>query len=207
MGFLFGLLNLQFDFIQRIWQTFLLEAADKWSAIPCYYAATRVSHSWGGWGCNFNWSRPCHTTYALLMWKTFHLLHQHLFFIPVSHNLTSELWSSGPAEAAHEGAGAPFSPMYKCKGNMKWQICGMARGPYDVFPGRNMSVVSMYAPDTNTITQLSRTPRTLNTTNQAILDYSQPWPFPVRWEIRRAGLNDYCWSKTLPYVCTSGGQS
>ena len=34
MGFLFGLLKLQFDCIQRIGQTFLLDAADKWSAIP-----------------------------------------------------------------------------------------------------------------------------------------------------------------------------
>ena len=34
MEFLFGLLNLQFDRIQRIWQTFLSEAADKWSDIP-----------------------------------------------------------------------------------------------------------------------------------------------------------------------------
>ena len=33
-GFLFGLLILQFDFIKRILQTFLLEAADKWNAIP-----------------------------------------------------------------------------------------------------------------------------------------------------------------------------
>ena len=34
LGFLFGLLNLPFDFIQRIRQSFLLEAADKRSAIP-----------------------------------------------------------------------------------------------------------------------------------------------------------------------------
>ena len=42
---------------------------------PCYYAATRVSHSWGGWGINFN---PCWPHYALLMRKNVHLLHQHL---------------------------------------------------------------------------------------------------------------------------------
>ena len=33
-----------------------------------------------------------------------------IYFTPVSYSLTSELWSSGPAEAAHVGAGAPFSP-------------------------------------------------------------------------------------------------
>ena len=33
-----------------------------------------------------------------------------IYFIPVSYSLTSELWSSGPAEAAHEGGGAPFTP-------------------------------------------------------------------------------------------------
>ena len=45
----------------------------------CYHAATRVSHSWGGWGFNFNWSRPCHTT-RFWYGKTSHLLHQHLFY-------------------------------------------------------------------------------------------------------------------------------
>ena len=36
----------------------------------------------------------------------------------------------------------------------------MTRGPYELPPGRNMPVVSTYAP--NTVTQLSRTPRILN---------------------------------------------
>ena len=31
-------------------------------------------------------------------------------FIPVSYSLTSELWSSGPTEAADVGGGAPFTP-------------------------------------------------------------------------------------------------
>ena len=33
-----------------------------------------------------------------------------IYFIPVPYSLTSELWSSGPAEAAHVGDGAPFTP-------------------------------------------------------------------------------------------------
>ena len=38
---------------------------------------------------------------------------------------------------------------------------GMARGPYEMSPGRTMPFV--YTPDVNTVTQLSRTLRTLNT--------------------------------------------
>ena len=33
-----------------------------------------------------------------------------VYFIPVSYSLTSELWSSGPTEAAHVGGGDPFKP-------------------------------------------------------------------------------------------------
>ena len=33
-----------------------------------------------------------------------------IYFIPVSYGFTSELLSSGPAEAAHVGGGAPFTP-------------------------------------------------------------------------------------------------
>ena len=33
-----------------------------------------------------------------------------IYFIPVSYCLTSELWSADPAEAAHVGGGAPFTP-------------------------------------------------------------------------------------------------
>ena len=32
-----------------------------------------------------------------------------IYFIPVSYSLTSELWSSGAAEAVHVGGGAPFT--------------------------------------------------------------------------------------------------
>ena len=45
MGFLFGFLNLQFDFIQRIRQTFLLKAADKWSAIPLLQHASLTAEA------------------------------------------------------------------------------------------------------------------------------------------------------------------
>ena len=80
MGFLFGLLNLQFDFIHS-YTTFdkLFYQKPQMNGVlhHYYYAATRVSHSWGGWSCNFNWSRPCHTT-RFWCGKIFHLLHQHL---------------------------------------------------------------------------------------------------------------------------------
>ena len=33
-----------------------------------------------------------------------------IYFVPVSYSLTSELWSSGPDEAAHVGGGGPFTP-------------------------------------------------------------------------------------------------
>ena len=33
-----------------------------------------------------------------------------IYFIPVSYSLTSEIRSSGPAEAAHVGDAAPFTP-------------------------------------------------------------------------------------------------
>ena len=40
---------------------------------------------------------------------------------------------------------------------------GMARGPYEMSPGRIMPLVSTYILNINTVTQLPRTPRTLNT--------------------------------------------
>ena len=65
------------DFYSAFWTCNLIfyNAFDKlfyWKPLiigllyPCYYAATRVSHSWGGWGCNFSPSLP---HYALLMRK------------------------------------------------------------------------------------------------------------------------------------------
>ena len=33
-----------------------------------------------------------------------------IYFIPVSYSLISDLWSSDPAEAAHVGGGAHFTP-------------------------------------------------------------------------------------------------
>ena len=88
MGFLFGLLNLQFDFIQRIRQTFLLEANDKWSAIvyPCYYAATRAQLR----RLRLQFQSVL-ATLRVMMRKNTHLLHQHLFYPGITYSLTSEL--------------------------------------------------------------------------------------------------------------------
>ena len=77
---------------------------------PVYYAAKRVSHSWGGWGFNSNWSRPCHTT-RFWFGKMF-LSCTNIYFTPISCRLTSELRSFGPSEAAHAGGGASFAPYY-----------------------------------------------------------------------------------------------
>ena len=41
-----------------------------------------------------------------------------IYFIPVSYSLTSELRSSGPAEAAHVGGGAPFTPWCHSAGSI-----------------------------------------------------------------------------------------
>ena len=109
-GILFGLVNLQLDFIQRIWQTFLLEDADKWSAIPL--PATMLQHA----------SRTAEAAEgsisieaALATLRAFDTEKRpisctNIYFILVSYSLTSELWSSGPTEAAHVGGGDPFKP-------------------------------------------------------------------------------------------------
>ena len=99
-----------FDFIQRIWQTFLLEAADKWSAIPLLLCCnTRLAQLRR---LRFQFQvKPSLPHYALLMRKNVPISScTNIYFIPVSYNLTSELRSSGPAEAAHAGGGAPFTP-------------------------------------------------------------------------------------------------
>ena len=75
MEFLFGLLNLQFDFMQHIWQTFLLETADKWSVIPLLLRNTRLTAEAAEVSISI---RPCHTT-RFWCGKMFHLLH-HLFY-------------------------------------------------------------------------------------------------------------------------------
>ena len=78
--------------------------------MECYTPATMLQHaSRTAEAAEVSISiRPCHTT-RFWCGKMFHILHQHLF-IPASYSLTSELWSSGPAEAAHVGGGAPFTP-------------------------------------------------------------------------------------------------
>ena len=97
MGFLCDILNLQFDFIQRISHTFLFEAADKWSAIPLLLCCNTRLAQLRRLKFQFQFD------YALLMNKNVPSIAQ--TFI-----LTSELWSSGPAEAAHVRGGAPFTP-------------------------------------------------------------------------------------------------
>ena len=111
MGFLFGLLTLQFDFIQRIWQTFLLETADKWSAIPLLLCCnTRLAYLRR---LRFQFQSVLATPRAFDAEK-YSISCTNIYFIPVSYSLTSESWSSGPAEAAHVGGGAHFTPYLVC---------------------------------------------------------------------------------------------
>ena len=81
MGFLFGLLNLQFDFIHRIWQTFLLEAADKWKCYTRTPAAMvqHASRTAEAAEVSISIEAVLATTRVFLCGKMFHLLH-HLFY-------------------------------------------------------------------------------------------------------------------------------
>ena len=99
MRLVFGLLNLQFDFIQRIiWQTFLLKAADNWNAVPLLLCCnTRLAE--------LRWLRLQFQS-VLATLRAFDaekcsVSCANIFFFSVSYSLTSELRSSGPAEAAH----------------------------------------------------------------------------------------------------------
>ena len=79
-GILFGLLNLQFDFIQRIWLTFQLEAADKYF-VEGYTPAAMLQHPPRiAEAAEVTISiRPCHTT-RFWCGKMFYLLHQRLLY-------------------------------------------------------------------------------------------------------------------------------
>ena len=76
----------------------------------CYSTATGVSHSCGGWGFHYNWSRPCRTT--RLRSGIISISCTNIPYILSHYNLVSNLLSSGPAEAAHVGGGAPVTPWY-----------------------------------------------------------------------------------------------
>ena len=87
MGFLFVLLNLQFDFIQRIWQTLLLEAADKWSAIPLLLCCnTRLEQLTG---LRLRFQSVLATLRAFDVEKC-PISCTNMYFVPVSYSLTSE---------------------------------------------------------------------------------------------------------------------
>ena len=107
MGFSFGLLNLQFDFIERIEQTFILEAADKWSDIPLLPCCNTRLAQLRRLRCQF---QSVLATLHALDAEKYSISCTIIYFIPVSYSLTSELSPSGPAEAAHVGGGAPFTP-------------------------------------------------------------------------------------------------
>ena len=88
MGFLFGLLNLQFDFIQRIRKTFLLEAADKWSALRLLLCCnTRLAQLRR---LRLQFQSVLATLRAFDAEKCA-IFCTNIYFIPVSYSLTCEL--------------------------------------------------------------------------------------------------------------------
>ena len=88
MGFLFGLLNLQFDFIQRISQTFLFQAADKWSVIPLLLCCnTRLAQLRR---LRFQF-QPVLATLRAFDAEKCYISCTNIYSIPGSYRLTSEL--------------------------------------------------------------------------------------------------------------------
>ena len=88
---------------------FLLEAADKWSAIRVpllLFCNTRLAQLRR---LKFQFQSVLATLRAFDAEKC-SISCTNIYFIPVSYSLTSELWFSGPAEAAHVGGGGPFTP-------------------------------------------------------------------------------------------------
>ena len=51
-----------------------------------------------------------HATIHAFDAEKYSISYSNIYFFPVSYSLTSELWHSGPAEAAHVNGGAPFAP-------------------------------------------------------------------------------------------------
>ena len=74
----------------------------------CYSTITRVSHSRGVWGFNFI-LKPSLPHYAFDP-EMFSISWTNLPYSLSQYNLTSKLLSSGPAEGAHVGGGAPLTP-------------------------------------------------------------------------------------------------